>query len=72
VLANPEPLLRGIAAPTLLVWGEKDPIVHVRNAGSFIQSLPMGRLITFPELGHLPHEEGPIETLPALLGFLAQ
>jgi pimeloyl-ACP methyl ester carboxylesterase len=71
-LANPETLLPWIAAPTLLLWGEKDPIVHVRNAEGFLRWLPKSKLVTFPKLGHLPHEEAPVDTLPALLDFLAQ
>ena len=32
VLLEPEPLLRRVRAPTLLVWGEKDSLVPFSNA----------------------------------------
>jgi pimeloyl-ACP methyl ester carboxylesterase len=71
VLVRPEPLLARITAPTLLVWGEQDQMIPVRNAQDYLRLLPDAKLVTFPGLGHVPHEEAPAEALAPLLGFLA-
>ncbi len=59
VLAEPEPLLRRIRAPTLLVWGEKDALVPFRTAADYAKALPDSATVSFPGLGHVPHEEAP-------------
>ena len=38
----------------------------------FCRDIPHCKLVTFPGLGHLPQEEDPERTLPALRAFLAQ
>jgi pimeloyl-ACP methyl ester carboxylesterase len=70
VLVPPEPLLARITAPTLLMWGELDQMIPVRNARDYLAVLPEARLVTFPDLGHVPHEEAPDRSLAALRGFL--
>jgi pimeloyl-ACP methyl ester carboxylesterase len=71
VLVPPEPLLARITAPTLLLWGELDQMIPVRNARDYLAVLPDARLVTFPRLGHVPHEEAPAESLLVLREFLA-
>jgi pimeloyl-ACP methyl ester carboxylesterase len=70
VLEPPEPFLRAITAPTLLVWGEKDAMVPLSNAADYQRALRDSRLVTFPTLGHVPFEEAPAETLGAVRDFL--
>ena len=70
VLPEPEPLLRRIQAPTLLVWGEKDAMIPFKNAADYLRTIPHARLVSFPALGHLPHEEAPAESLPPVAQFL--
>lgn len=70
VLADPEPLLKQIVAPTLLIWGKKDGFVPFSGATAYMQMLPHAKLAAFDHLGHLPQEEAAAETLPALLEFL--
>jgi pimeloyl-ACP methyl ester carboxylesterase len=70
VLQDPEPLLRSIQAPTLLVWGEKDALIPIRNAQDYLRNLPNAELVTFPDLGHLPQEEAPARSLPPVRSFL--
>lgn len=72
VLARPEPLLRRIEAPTLLLWGEKDAMVPFTNAADYLREMPGARLVAFADLGHLPHEERPGRSVEALRTFLAQ
>jgi pimeloyl-ACP methyl ester carboxylesterase len=70
-LEDPEPLLRRIAAPTLLVWGEKDAMIPLANADDYLRLLPDGRLVAFPDLGHVPQEEAPALSLQPVKAFLA-
>ncbi len=72
VLEDPEPLLRSIHAPTLLVWGEKDALIPFTNARDYLQNLPNAQLVSFPELGHLPQEEAPARSLEPVRLFLAK
>ncbi len=72
VLADPAPLLPRIAAPVLLVWGEKDAMIPVANAQDYLRLLGNARLVTFPDLGHVPHEEAPARTLAPVAAFLKE
>jgi pimeloyl-ACP methyl ester carboxylesterase len=72
VLAEPEPILRRIRAPTLLVWGEKDALVPFGNAADYMEALPDSALVSFPDLGHVPHEEAPARSLEPVRAFLAR
>jgi pimeloyl-ACP methyl ester carboxylesterase len=72
VLEEPIPLLRQITAPTLLMWGEKDRLIPFGNSADYVRALMNSHLIKFTDLGHVPHEEAPAESLPALTQFLAK
>ena len=72
ILKNPVPILRHIHTPTLLMWGEKDRLIPYANAADYLRELPDATLVSFPQLGHVPHEEAPAESLPPLERFLAQ
>ena len=48
-----------LAAPTLLLWGDTDREVPLRDGERLHQEIPHSRLIVFRECGHLPHEEYP-------------
>jgi pimeloyl-ACP methyl ester carboxylesterase len=72
VLVDPEPLLRSIKAPVLLLWGEKDAMIPFSNAADYTRNLPNSRLVSFPALGHVPHEEAPVESLAPVRAFLAE
>ena len=69
---NPVPLLRTIAAPTLLVWGEQDRLIPFSNAQDYLAALPHARLAALPGLGHVPQEEAPDVALAPVLAFLAE
>ena len=72
VLEEPEPLLRRIVAPTLLLWGEADHMIPYSNAADYLRALPNARLVSFPDLGHVPQEESPAVSVLPLEQFLAQ
>jgi pimeloyl-ACP methyl ester carboxylesterase len=69
-LVDPRPLLRGIAAPTLLLWGESDAMIPFANSADYVACLPQARLVPFAGVGHLPHEEAADRSLAALIEFL--
>jgi pimeloyl-ACP methyl ester carboxylesterase len=70
VLQEPEPLLRQIKAPTLLVWGEADAMIPIGNARDYLQAITGSRLVSWPEVGHLPQEEAAGLSLKAVADFL--
>lgn len=70
VLTDPRPFLHRIGAPVLLLWGERDGMIPVANARDYLEALPHARLVTFPELGHVPQEEAPARSVEALRAFL--
>lgn len=72
ILTDPRPALQSIAAPVLLLWGEKDALIPFANAQDYLDHLPSARLVSFPNLGHLPHEEAPEKTLPPVAAFLLE
>ena len=70
VLRDPVPLLGRITTPVLLVWGEQDAMIPFANARDYQSALVDLRLVSFPDLGHLPHEEDPARSLPPVRDFL--
>ncbi|WP_396434036.1 alpha/beta fold hydrolase [Limnohabitans sp.] len=70
VLQEPEPLLRQIKAPTLLLWGEADGMIPFSNARDYLQAIPGSRLVSWPQVGHLPQEEAAGLSLNAVADFL--
>ena len=56
----------------LLLWGEKDAMIPVSNASDYLAALPRAELVTFPRLGHVPHEEAPEQSLEPVREFLAR
>ncbi len=69
MLVDPVPLLKTIAAPTLLIWGEKDAMIPFGNSADYLAALPHARLQALPGVGHLPQEEAP-QTVSILRAFL--
>ena len=48
-----------IACPTLIVWGDKDRLVPVKDATAFEQLIPDARKIIYADTGHLSMLERP-------------
>lgn len=62
--------LREIAVPTLILWGGRDRLIPPASATRFQRDIAGSRLVVFPELGHVPHEEDPDATVAAVAAFL--
>lgn len=57
--------------PTLLVWGQRDPVLPVEHARAAADALPGARLEVVARAGHLPHRSCPQGFADSLLGFVA-
>ena len=51
--------LREIEAPVLVVWGEEDRLVPVRDAYTFGELIPNARVVVWPDTGHVAMLERP-------------
>jgi pimeloyl-ACP methyl ester carboxylesterase len=56
--------------PTLIVWGERDPLIPVRHAHEAHANIPGSRLEIFPGAGHFPYREDPRRFAALLLDFM--
>ena len=70
ILVDPAPLLARIQAPVLLLWGEQDAMIPVRNADDYVRALPGALVVRFPGVGHVLHEEAAEGTVAAVRAFL--
>ncbi|MGB9148761.1 MAG: alpha/beta hydrolase [Burkholderiales bacterium] len=64
-----EARIDGMTTPTLIVWGEKDRVIHVETAGILHKLLPNSRVIMMPGIGHLPMIERPRQCAEDYLYF---
>lgn len=62
--------IRRIAAPTLILWGDRDAVMPPGQARRFHADIAGSELVLFPGLGHVPNEEDPDATVAALRRFL--
>ena len=61
--------LRGITAPTLVMCGDRDPLVPVGQARDLARQVRDGRLFVAPDSGHDVLVRQPALALEALVGF---
>jgi pimeloyl-ACP methyl ester carboxylesterase len=59
-----------IATPTLVLWGENDPIVPLTTGERLVRELPSARLIVIKNALHAPWLQEPEATAKQLLDFL--
>lgn len=51
--------LRGIKAPTLVIWGKQDKLIPVEVASRFAKGIPASTVTIIDNAGHMPHIEQP-------------
>jgi len=56
-------------APTLVAWGERDPVAVLAIAHALAGEIPNVRLRTWPELGHWPQLEDPARVTSTIETF---
>jgi pimeloyl-ACP methyl ester carboxylesterase len=64
--------LGDIRQPTLIVWGEKDSIIPVRDAHEFERLIRDSRKVVMKETGHIPMAERPATFNDLMMDFLAE
>ena len=62
--------LKNIQRPTLILWGARDQLIPVGNARLFADAIANSELVIFGELGHIPQEEDPLQSVAPVLRFL--
>ncbi len=63
--------ISALTQPTLILWGGRDRLIPLAHGRRFTQDIKGSRLVTFDELGHVPHEEDPDRTVVVVKQFLA-
>lgn len=62
-----------IACPTLIVWGDRDRVITVRDAARFAELIPGARKeVVFEDTGHVAMMERPAEFNALLKDFLSE
>jgi pimeloyl-ACP methyl ester carboxylesterase len=64
--------LEVITAPTLVVWGELDPVIPVAYAEYFVKNIRDCRFYQMQKCGHTPYVEDPENFSKIVHGFLLQ
>jgi len=62
--------LAAIRAPTLLVWGERDPLIPATATSRFADAIPAAQIELIAEARHVPMVERPQEFARLLSEFL--
>lgn len=60
-----------ITQPTLLVWGETDPVIPLAHGRRLNREMPNAGLVIFRRCGHMPMEERPREFAEVVANFLS-
>jgi pimeloyl-ACP methyl ester carboxylesterase len=63
--------LAAIVVPTLLLWGDRDPLIPLRLAQQYELALAQSRLVVLAGAGHVPMNDRPAQFAQAVLEFLA-
>jgi pimeloyl-ACP methyl ester carboxylesterase len=58
--------------PTLLMWGERDPIIPVEHAYAASDEIPASRLEVLPGAGHFPYRDDPRRFAATLSEFIEE
>jgi len=66
-----EERIRGLAIPTLIVWGQQDRVLHPGSAGILQMLLIRSEVVMLPGVGHLPMLEEPERSALDYLHFRA-
>ncbi|MGA8363677.1 MAG: alpha/beta hydrolase [Solirubrobacteraceae bacterium] len=61
-----------IACPTLIVWGDSDRVITVRDAAVFAEMIPGSRKVIYEDTGHMAQIERPDAFNSLLRDFLSE
>ena len=65
-----ESRLGEISIPALLIWGAQKKLVTLAHDGHMNGAIFNSRIIAYPDIGHLPIEEGPTRTEDEACAFV--
>lgn len=65
-------VFRSIAAPTLVMHGEKDRMIPVQVGRDYAAAIPGAQLVIYPGVGHVPMEQIPDQSVLDLRAFLSR
>ncbi|MFK0214624.1 alpha/beta fold hydrolase [Streptomyces sp. NPDC090298] len=63
--------LTGILVPTLVVWGDRDPVLTREDQQTILDAIPDSRLVVYEGVGHVAYWEAPDRVARDLTAFLA-
>ena len=58
------------AIPTLIAWGDRDPVIPARHGIRAHELMPGSRLELFAGAGHFPHHDEPVAFAAAIEDFV--
>jgi len=61
--------LHRIDRPTLVLWGESDPLFPPAYAQAYAELIPGAKMVVLPECGHVPNAEQPDAAADAIIAF---
>ncbi|MHB8454082.1 MAG: alpha/beta fold hydrolase [Acidiferrobacterales bacterium] len=61
VLDNFSSVIPRVNAPTLIIWGDRDPLAPLRTARVLIANIPQARLEILQDCGHTPMDDQPLK-----------
>lgn len=64
--------LRDVKAPTLIIWGRHDRLIHVSCVAELEAGIPQAESVVFEDAGHVPMLEKPAAMAGTLRRFLAK
>ncbi|TVQ39445.1 MAG: alpha/beta fold hydrolase [Wenzhouxiangella sp.] len=64
-----EDMARGLATPSLIVWGQADQVLHPEGARLLDELMADSRCLILPSIGHLPMLEDPRNVAESWLSF---
>ncbi|MCV3216577.1 alpha/beta hydrolase [Plectonema radiosum NIES-515] len=67
-----EGVMKYVEMPTLLIWGEDDPLVPLSTAYRFKNFIKNSQLVTISHCGDFPHEEYPDIVASHILEFISR
>lgn len=70
VLPDPTEDLAKIAAPTLILWGDRDMVIPVEQAARLARDIEGAEIIIYEGVGHAAQEEAPARSVADAAAFL--
>ena len=72
LLADIRERMHAVRVPTLLVWGENDPLVPLRYGEAMQEEIAGARLVVIPRAAHVPMWDAPEEFNRVALSFIGE